>query len=261
MTSGVSAPEPWRGVAARPTGVYDLVVAWWRASIPPGPVLAVLLVAIGCGVATGCGDAKQHEARPMPSAPAAPGVSRGRPAASTSAPAASTAGPSASTADRGATAVPAPSVDAAPTAPRSPGDDGFGLLDLGPAGEAWVGMIARAPAGATVSGDGSGGALVFLGPGRTVVLSASSGAIADHRLGATTASRVIEGTIAFSTDTPQEIAYEQRGTDRDGQPLRTWGFATTVQLGRAKVVCAHATARDERELAAARAVCSSLARR
>lgn len=244
MTSGASAPEPWRGVAARPTGVYDLVVAWWRASIPPAPALTVSLL-----VATACGDAKPH---PAPGARASTAV----PAAGPTAPTA------ASAADRGATAASAPpSVGAAPSAARNVGEDGLALLELEPAGEAWVGVTARAPAGATVSGDGSGGALVFLGPGRPVVLSATSGAIADHRVGATAASGAIEGTIVFSTDTPQEIAYEQRGTDRDGRPLRTWGFATTVQLGRAKVVCAHATARDERELAAARGVCSSLARR
>lgn len=206
-------------------------MASWRAlMIRPGAGIATAVV-----VTTACGDARHQEVPPTP--------------------------PPATTTPGARTSAAPTTVAVAPSAGPVPGDDGLVTLDLGSAGEVWVGVTARAAAGATVTGDGGGGVLIVLAPGRPVVLSTAPGAIADQRLGATVAARATEGTITFDTDTPREIAYAIQLDDVDDNALRTRGFATTITLGPRSVACSYATARDDRELAAARAVCTSLARR
>lgn len=213
------------------------------------PPLPVRLVVVAIAASTACGDGDPAAAART----SAPTATR---AVATSHPSSVAPTAAASAAERPPAAV-APVTSSA----ADPRADGGVDLDLGVAGDAWKGLVARAPAGSTAAGDGGSGALVLLGGGRPVTMAPwRPNAIAEHRLAATTAATVAAGAIAFETDERDGITYVLTLTDAEGRRVTTRGFAMVVDAGFARFVCAYATARDDAELAAARAVCTSVRR-
>lgn len=133
-------------------------------------------------------------------------------------------------------------------------------IDLSPGGAAWVGWSIKGPAGATVAADGAGGAQVAfkdyqltIAPGKPLV--------ADMKEGAKAGAEIVNGTMKLIVDKPDELEYTTELKDILGKDVKQFGFAQTITVGGKPYSCSSVGVPSEADLAAAKAMCKSLAKK
>ncbi|HVK83299.1 MAG TPA: hypothetical protein VM513_04280 [Kofleriaceae bacterium] len=130
-----------------------------------------------------------------------------------------------------------------------------GEVDLAPGGDAWKGLAIKGPADSKVSDNGAGGVGIVLGnisfeitPGKPDIKTIKDGI----KFGLETS----KGTITYSIDKPDEIAYVTETPMGDGK-VKGYGFAHPVTVDGKTFACS-TTVDTEEQAATAKAACDSL---
>ncbi len=133
-------------------------------------------------------------------------------------------------------------------------------IDLSPAGDAWKGMTLKGPAGAKVADDGAGGAQVAFKEYQLTV-NAGQLPLADMKSGAKVGAEAVQGKVTFTTDTADTLEYESALKDFEGKDTKMYGFGLHVDVGGKKYGCSGVGLASPADLAAAKDICKSLAKK
>lgn len=133
-------------------------------------------------------------------------------------------------------------------------------IDLSSGGAEFAGLSVMGAAGAKAASDGAGGVSVAFG-NYQVSVTPGKPAIADMKSGAKAGAEAVQGKITFIKDTAEELEYTTELKDVTGKDVKTHGFAVTLKVGGKTYGCSCADATNADDLAKAKAVCQSLAKK
>ena len=152
--------------------------------------------------------------------------------------------------------APKPVADQAAPAPAAVAAGGD--VDLSPAGAAFKGLSIKGPADTKVTDNGAGGAGVAMGSFSFEITPTED--LKLRKDGIKSGLELSKGTVTYQTDTADEIAYTTETPNADGAKLKGYGFAMATTVDGKKLYC-NAMLDDEKQVAAAKAACKSLAKK
>ncbi|MEO8549683.1 MAG: hypothetical protein ABI678_06910 [Kofleriaceae bacterium] len=147
----------------------------------------------------------------------------------------------------------APPAAEAPKAAEAPAVSGD--IDLAPGGDAWKGWQIKAPAETKVSDNGAGGISVNTGK-LGFEMTQGDLHISDVKSGAKFGTESAKGTITFTTDTKDELAYTTETPIGDGK-VKGYGAAWYVKVDGKRIGCT-ALLDEEVQLATVKSICGSV---
>lgn len=163
----------------------------------------------------------------------------------------------------------AAALDASPPSRESPAADAppppeqparLQAVDLASVGDAWKGYRIEAPAGTVPGDDGAGGVSIAMKGGVQATLMKGPAPMDDVKTGAQAGAEAAEGSVSFTTETPQVLEYVMDVQTFDGKAAKVHGFAQTFEFEGETFGCMGAGYEQEAQLEQAKAVCTSLAK-
>jgi hypothetical protein len=147
-------------------------------------------------------------------------------------------------------AAAAPAGESAPAPAAATGD-----VDLAPGGDAWKGWQIKAPAESKVTDNGAGGISVNTGK-LGFEMTQGDLNISDAKNGAKFGAESAKGTITFTVDKPDELAYTTETPVGDGK-VKGYGASWYVKADGKRIGCS-ALVDDEAQLATIKSICGSV---
>lgn len=150
------------------------------------------------------------------------------------------------------TGAPAPAAEPAAAAPApAPSGD----VDLAPGGATWNGWAVKAPAESKVQDNGADGISINTGK-LGFEMTQGDLHISDAKSGAQFGAESAKGTIKFTIDKPDELAYVTETPAGDGK-IKGYGASWYVKVDGKRFGCS-AIVDDEAQLAQIKSICGSV---
>lgn len=150
------------------------------------------------------------------------------------------------------TTAPKPAADQPATAATS------GEVDLSPGGAAWKGLTIKGPADTKVTDNGAGGVGIVMGNFGFEVNPTED--LKLRKDGIKSGLEFSKGTVTYQVDTADELAYTTETPNADGAKIKGYGFAMATTVAGKKLYC-NAMLDDEKQIAAAKTACKSIAKK